>query len=131
VEYLPDWALLGLGAGFYICQWENQRWVIARKNGMRGAYGWVGPVVNITYVAAYIFGIVFTAAFLYDNGVVKTVILICSILGFTFLYGQLRSYFERGSDYPKWPAVLWMVGTVAIWPFGSALRQHVSWFNVV
>jgi hypothetical protein len=123
-QFLPAIGLAIVVTLFSIARFENQRWVRARANGLRGASNSVGIFVDTTAVVAGIVGLLFLAAYAYDGGWKKAL----GVVGVSFLasvlYSFVLAFVIRGDSL-----VLWIVGTVAVWPLMAILVTYATWFG--
>ena len=119
--FLPDVKILVLAILLDICRFENQRWALARENGLQGSSALVGGFVDWTRRLSYWYYIVFLIScgavfgFRYAVGLWVLVGLsgvLYSVLS-TFIVAKAKSgdYLLGGDNY-----FLWIVGTIAIWP---------------
>lgn len=120
-EYLPPIYLVVLAVLLSISRFENQRWVRARAQGMRGSNQTVGLLVDLTGGLAMIFALGFLGAVAYDFGIIKAV----ALFGVTLVAGMLVSAIVPDNF------VVWIVGTVMTWVFAVLLASEVTWFGLV
>lgn len=144
-DYWPGWTTTTvLFCLFFIAQYENQRWVRKRAAGMRGASEGTGLLVDLSGMVAMVFGFVWPVAYGYDAGwryaVGVYVTGVAIVTAFSFASGalvaatkratmdQMSLQFDRmGGDW----VVLWILGTLAVWPLMMMLTARVSWFGLL
>lgn len=144
-DYWPGWtATTILFFVFFIAQYENQRWVRARAGGMRGANEGIGLAVDLSGAAAMVFGIIWLIAYGFDAGwryavglflVGLSIMVAYSLVSTTIVASVKRATMDRpalqfdrmGGDW----LLLWMLGTLAVWPLMVLLGTRVSWFGLL
>ena len=80
MEFLPEASVLIAVIVLRISAFENQRWVLARKNGMRGSSEAIGLFVDLLLPIGSILWYLFLASFAYDYSILNAVILF--LIGF-------------------------------------------------
>ena len=125
-DYLPDPQLLVLVLLFSIARFENQRWIRARRAGLMGSSEMVGVIVELTGIIALLFGVAFLIAYWYDTDIIKVVVLVAASIVVGLAYAALSGMILKRDSL-----VLWMLGTVAVWPLGFALAAKVTWFGLL
>ena len=123
-SFLPPFGLLAASMGLSIARFENQRWVRARSRGLRGASAWVGFVVDITAIAASVFGVTFLVAYGYDAGWKLLVGLVVVTFLSTTIYSFVSAIMFRGDSLS-----LWMLGILCGMAFDvcGCSKCHVVW----
>ena len=83
VTFLPSLNVLVLFSALNIARFENQRWIRARKAGMRGSNALGGFLVDLIGFSSMIFYYLFLFSFADENGLWSVVLLfiIVSIAG--------------------------------------------------
>ena len=124
LTYLPPLNVLVLFCALNIVRFENQRWIRARKAGMRGSNAVGGFFVDLIGFSSLIFYYSFLGSFGVESGVWSAVLLfiIASMAG---LLASMISSSLFGGDNP----VVWAISTVAIIPLQILLFSEVSWFG--
>lgn len=140
---------------FCVAQGENNRWMLARKRGIRGSSIRFGLFVDFTGTAALVFGFVWIISYGYDHGWPPAVGLylfswfVMTAAGIILSYivvsirrrflpdheWQLLMYDSKHAGVDSKHAgdwfVFWVVGTIGLWPLAFALMRKVSWFGFV
>ncbi|MBK1667010.1 hypothetical protein CKO28_02995 [Rhodovibrio sodomensis] len=125
MEYLPPTTLAIMFIAFGAARFENQRWIRARSMGMKGANQAIGTFVDLTGFVALLFAGAFLIAYAVDQSILQALVLFgCGVAGVLAVSVPIGLLF--GGD--NW--LVWIVGTVAVWPLGLALIPWVSWFGV-
>ena len=124
LAYLPNWSLLGLFCALNVVRFENQRWIRARKAGMRGSNKVGGFFIDLIGFTAIIFYYMFLLSFSLENGIWSAVLLfiIASMAG---LLTSIIFTSIFGGDNP----IVWAISTVAIIPLQLLLFSEVTWFG--
>jgi hypothetical protein len=142
-DFWPGWTTTTvLFCLFFIAQSANQRWVRARLAGMRGASEGIGLIVDLTGGIALVFGLLWPFAYGFDVGwryavglyaVGFLIMLAYSVVTSALVAGIKRATLDQialkhdrmGGDL----LVLWVLGTLALWPLMVMLGARVSWFG--
>ena len=124
LTYLPPLNVLILFCALNIVRFENQRWISARKAGMRGSSEARGFLVDLIGFSSMIFYYMFLISFGLDNGVWSAVLLL--IIPFTagLLVSIPLTLIFGGDNF-----VVWAISTVAIIPLQILLFSEVTWFG--
>lgn len=125
LEQLPEYNLLIIAILFNSARFENQRWIRARKNGLMGASRTFGTFIDLTGFLSLIFSIAFLGAYFFDNGIILT----CYLVGILFVSSiivMMAIRFVVRSEHP----LIWLVGTLLIWPLGIFLFSKTTWFGL-
>ena len=126
VKYLPNTELLVLFICFGIARFENQRWIRARSRGMRGSNELIGACVDLTGSISLLFVLVFLVAYWYDTNIAKSLALLATSVVIGFVYSLISSIVFRGDIF-----IVWMIGTVAVWPILLFLIPQVTWYGLL
>ncbi len=124
-NFLPD---LHLGLMFILldtARFENQRWVNARLQGLRGANKSFGLFVDNTGIWSGIYSYAFLIAYMVDASILDAIVLyvLAQIIG--LIYTMLSSLLFRGDSL-----IIWMIGTISIYPIAYVLFSKVTWFGL-
>lgn len=139
MTHIPTIDLLIIIALFDIARFENQRWYKARQKGFRGANQYYGIFIDSTCLLSFYFYIIFLAAYFYDEGWIRAILLfgITQLIGMfytslsTKLYKQLKNVTKEPClFYQNDSIIAWFIGTFAVWPLAITLVMYVSWFGV-
>jgi len=103
---------------------ENQRSRVARKRGLQGSNELFGTFADISGFFSIIFSLVFFIAYWYDTGISSAGALLILSIVIAIIY-HLISASIFGDSF-----IVWMAGTIAIWPMMFALIPRVTWFGV-
>ena len=125
MDLLPE---LGLGVLFVLlssARFENQRWIRARSRGLQGSSRAIGAFVDMTGGLSLIFAFAFLVAYAVDTTILKAFVLFILAITVGFIYTILSTLVFKG-DNP----LIWMAGTIAIWPLSLALVPQVTWFGL-
>lgn len=126
LELLPE---TGLGVLFLllgVARFENQRWIRARSRGLQGSNQAIGAFVDITGGLSLIFAFFFLVAYAVDTTFLKAVILFVLALAVSGIYSFASTLVFKGDNW-----IVWLVGTIAIWPLSLALVPRITWFGLL
>lgn len=123
---LPSTDILILTILMSTVRFENQRWIRARIQGLKGRNQWVGFFVDLTGFLGTIFSCVFLAAYFYDNGFESILILLATLFISGILITLLFNKIFRGDN-----VFVWIISTILMWPLTILLFFKVSWFGVL
>ena len=126
MDLLPE---LGLGILFVLlssARFENQRWIRARSRGLQGSNQAIGAFVDITGGLSLIFAFAFLVAYAVDTTILKAVVLFVLAVAVGMIYSLVSTWVFKGDNW-----IIWMVGTIAIWPLSLALVPRVTWFGLL
>lgn len=124
-ELLPPTSIAVLFVLLNSARFENQRWVRARKAGLRGSNRIYGEFVDLTRYLSWIFEFAFLIAYAVDTTIPKAVALFALAFAVGWIYTIVSSLVFRGDSVPAW-----IIGTIAIWPLSVALAPRVTWFGI-
>jgi hypothetical protein len=97
-QFLPTSSLAIVVTLFSIARFENQRWVRARSRGLRGASESIAFCVDTTAIAAGIVGLLFLAAYAYDEGWRKAIGIVCVSFLASAIYSFVLAFVIRGDS---------------------------------
>lgn len=120
---IPDFDIMLPATLFYICRLENQRWARVRSRGVRGESVLAGAFVDWTYFLSLFFSWTFLIAFGIEFGVTSAIALLTMVVVLGFVYSGISTLLMEGESI-----VVWMLGTVGVWPTGIWLSTKLSWF---
>ena len=120
---IPDFDIMLPATLFYICRLENLRWVRVRSRGIRGESVLVGALVDGTYFLSLFFSWAFLIAFGIEFGTTSAIALLVLVVVLGFVYSGISTLLMQGESI-----VVWMLGTVGVWPAGIWLSTKLSWF---
>ena len=120
---IPDFDIMLPATLFYICRLENLRWVRIRSRGIRGESAFVGGLVDGTYFLSLFFSWAFLIAFGIEFGIASAAALLTLVVVLGFVYSGISTLLMRGESI-----VVWVLGTVGVWPTGIWLSTKLSWF---
>jgi hypothetical protein len=107
-------------AAFSIARFENQRWTRARQRGLRGSSEAFGAFVDLTGMVAIIGAVGLLAWFGFKVGWLQALIVFCGTVVAGISYQLLTGFIYRDN------IVVWMLGTLAIYPL-LALLGYMIW----
>ena len=110
---------------FKAAYFENQRWARARRHGKRGASVVVGVFVDITFCVSTLFWSAFLIAYFFDTTIWHTIAL-WLFSDLAFMVFAKRTTLLIGDNL-----VVWIIGTLAVYPFAVFLFFQVSWYGLL
>lgn len=116
---LPDVTTVIIFLLFSMARFENQRWVKARKSGLKGANILFGNFVDITSLVGTIASYIFLAILWYKTSWKQPLCLYV----FEQIFGIL-TMFVLGKD----SLIKWMLGTFGVWIIGIVLLSRIIFF---
>ena len=124
-EFIPKGAILFWSIILSCARFENQRWVRARQQGLRGSNEAFGASIDLTYLIG--FGLILTVIALsfFDFGWKQTVGLIV----LTMLAGWIWAGVGAFVAAIVTPLFLWITGTVLVYVAAIPLLLQFSWFG--
>lgn len=126
LDLLPEPSLGGLFVLLNVARFENQRWIRARLSGLQGANQAFGAFVDITGGLSKIFAFAFLIAYAVDTTILKAVVLFILAGAAGTFYTFVSTWVFKGDNW-----IIWMVGTIALWPLSLALVPQVTWFGIL
>ena len=123
-ELFPSPATAVLFLLYTMAHTENQRSMVARKRGLQGFNELFGTFAGVTGFFSIIFSVVFFIAYWYDTGISSAGALLILSIVIAIIY-HLISASIFGKSF-----IVWMAGTIAVWPMMFALIPRVTWFGV-
>ena len=121
MEYFPKTLILVAVIVFRIAAFENQRWVRARKNGMRGSSETIGFIVDTLLPFGTLMWYLFLAAYAYDSSILNAVIL------FLIAFASLMVWSLIAKDN----IALSIVGSIIMLPIVFYLLSTTTFFGTV
>ena len=123
--YIPDYKLALLYILLSVARFENQRWIRQRMAGIQGSSLAAGLFIDATGFFSMIFSYGYLISYGFDNGFWNALILY--FLGFviSFLVSALITIIAKGDNW-----VIWIIGTLAIYPLAISLIPYVTWFGL-
>ena len=122
--FLPDTDILIFAILFDICRYENQRWVRARQlHNFRGSWILLGEFVDWTRIISLLFAIALLISCGLTFGIQYTVGLLIIVVLTGYIYTLVSTLIMGGDNI-----IMWLVGTIAIWPIGIWLATKLNWF---
>ncbi len=124
--FLPE---TGLGVLFVLlssARFENQRWIRARSRGLQGSNQAIGAFVDISGGLSLIFAFAFLVAYAADTTILKAVVLFVLAVAISTIYTVVSTVVFKGDNL-----IIWIVGTIALWPLSLALVPRVTWFGLL
>ncbi|PCJ56570.1 MAG: hypothetical protein COA65_10510 [Rhodospirillaceae bacterium] len=125
MELLPKTDLGILFVLFSTARFENQRWVRARLRGLQGDNQAIGAFIDITGGLSLFFAFAFLVAYAVDTTILKAVVLFVLTGTIGIIYALVSTWVFKGESW-----IIWMVGTIAVWPLSLALVPQVTWFGL-
>ena len=123
-HFLPDTDILILAILFDICRYENQRWVRARHlHNFRGSWILLGEFVDWTRIISLLFAMAFLISCGLTFGIQYAVGLLIIVALAGYIYALVSTLIMGGDN-----SIMWLVGTIAIWPIGIWLATKLNWF---
>jgi hypothetical protein len=126
-EYLPKGVILFWSIVLSCARFENQRWVRARKQGLRGSNEAVGAIIDLTYLIGLVLMVAVVALSFFDFGWKQTVGLIV----LTMLAGWVWAAVGAFVAATVTPPALWIAGTVLVYLAVVPLLLQFSWFGLL
>tara|TARA_R110000737_G_scaffold109657_2_gene142636 strand:- start:186 stop:584 length:399 start_codon:yes stop_codon:yes gene_type:complete len=126
ISYIPSYKLALLYSLLSIARFENQRWIRQRAAGIRGSSVAGGLFIDATGWFSMIFSFGFLISYGYDIGVWHALILYFIILVISTAVSALITVIVKGDSL-----IMWIIGTLAIYPLAILLVHKVSWFGML
>jgi len=126
LELLPEPSIGVLFLLLSVARFENQRWIRARSSGLQGASQAIGAFVDTTGSLSAIFAFAFLIAYAVDTTILKAVVLFILAGAAGIFYTIVSTWMFKGDNW-----IIWMVGTIALWPLSLALAPQVTWFGLL
>lgn len=101
-------------------------WIRARARGLRGANELIGLFVDLTGGLSLLFVLAFLIAYWYDVGFIKAIALFMTSVVAGFVYSAISTIVLKGDNF-----IVWLIGTIAVWPILFLLIPQVTWFGVL
>ncbi len=125
-EYLPSGGIIILSILFSSARFEIQRRIRARALGLMDSNKFIGLFVDLTGVLSLVFATGFLAAYVYDEGYTKVLVLIAitTVAGWisSLVFGLI---FKGNSPF------FWIPGTLGVWVVAVFLYSRVTWFSAL
>ena len=122
---LPDLHLWLIFIVLHIARFENQRWVRSRLQGLRGESESFGLFVDLTGLWSGAYSLVFLIAYMVDASILDAIILWVLAEIVCFVYVKLSFLVYIGDS-----VLMWMIGTISIYPIAYVLFSKVTWFGL-
>ena len=104
-------------AALVICGFENQRWIRARISGFEGSSVAFGLFIDWTGIICTVFQYAFIAWAFYAHGARHGGVLVAVLFLAPLLSSAANVLVTGKADTP----LVWLVGTVLVWPLMLAL----------
>jgi len=124
--YIPSYKLALLYSLLSVARFENQRWIRQRMAGIQGSSVAGGLLIDATGFFSMIFSFGFLISYGYDIGIWHALILYFIGFVISFAVSALITVIVKGDSL-----IMWIIGTLAIYPLAILLIPKVSWFGLL